>query len=150
MPKAQSRPNHHSSGVLDRGTAERNAAIIRRWKSGLTQTDIGRLMGISRSIVAGVLTRAREDGLIGQLELEDAAARRKANWAKGHEKQQLVQGGGEALANVRTRDCRYPIGHPGSAGFRFCRQPRHGDGPYCLRHRRVCYMKAGAVNGIRS
>ena len=145
MPKAQSPPNHHSSGVFDRSTAERNAAIIRHWKFGLTQTGIGRLMGISRSIVAGVLTRAREEGLIGRLELEDAAARRKANWAKGHEKQQLVQGGGEALANVQTRDCRYPLGHPGAAGFRFCRQPRHGDGPYCLHHAQVCYQGGAAA-----
>src|SRR4029450_10256821 len=114
MPKAQSPPNHHSSGVFDRSTAERNAAIIRHWRFGLTQTSIGRLMGISRSIVAGVLTRAREEGLIGRLELEDAAARRKANWAKGHEKQQLVQGGRQGLELGGPRSCRYPFGTAGS------------------------------------
>jgi GcrA cell cycle regulator len=145
MPKAQSPLNHHSSGVFDRMPAERNAAIIRHWKFGLTQTDIGRLMGISRSIVAGVLTRAREEGLIGRLELEDAAARRKVNWAKGHEKQQLVQGGRQALELVGPRDCRYPFGTPGKPGFKFCRRPRHGDGPYCLHHARLCYAKAGAA-----
>lgn len=102
-------------------------------------------MGISRSIVAGVLTRAREDGLIGRLELEDAAARCKANWAKGHEKQQLVQGGRQALELVGPRDCRFPIGTPGKPGFKFCRQPRHGDGPYFLHHARICYAKAGAA-----
>ena len=138
MPKAQSLANHHSSGVFVRSTAERNAAIIRHWKFGLTQTDIGRLMGISRSIVGGVLTRAREDGLIGRLELEDAAARRKANWAKGQEKQQRVQGGRQALELVGPRDCRYPFGTPGQPGFRFCRRPRHGDKPYCLHHARIC------------
>jgi GcrA cell cycle regulator len=144
VPKAQSPPNHHSSGVFDRSTAERNAAIIRHWKFGLTQTGIGRLMGISRSIVAGVLTRAREDGLIGRLELEDAA-RRKANWANAHEKRQLVQGGRQALQLVGPRDCRFPIGTPGKPGFRFCRRPRHGDGPYCLHHAGLCYAKAGAA-----
>src|ERR1044071_7273764 len=44
-----------------------------------------------------------QEGLIGRLELEDAAARRKANWAKGHEKQQLVQGGRQALELVGPR-----------------------------------------------
>jgi GcrA cell cycle regulator len=92
-----------------------------------------------------VLTRAREDGLIGRLELEDAAARRKANWANAHEKQQVVQGGRQALELVGPRDCRFPIGTPGRPGFKFCRQPRHGDGPYCLDHARICYGKAGAA-----
>ena len=161
MPKAQSPPNHHSSGVFARSTAERNAAIIRHWKFGLTQTGIGRLMGISRSIVAGVLTRAREDGLIGRLELEDAAARRKANWANGAEQRTRLRqgcgrqtdglarrspkGGGNALAGVGARECRYPYGDPDKPGFKFCRLPRHGDGPYCLYHAQVCYQGGAAA-----
>ncbi len=145
MPKSQSPPIHHSSGVFDRSTAERNAAIIRHWKFGLTQTGISRLMGISRSIVAGVLTRAREEGLIGRLELEEAAARCRANWAQGHEKQQIVQGGRQALELVGPRDCRFPIGTPGKPGFKFCRHPRHGAGPYCLHHAQVCYQGGAAA-----
>ena len=151
-----------TQGVFDRSTAERNAAIIRHWKFGLTQTRISRLMGITRSIVAGVLTRARQDGLIGRLELEDAAARRKANWANGAEQRTRLRqgygwqtdglarrspqgGGGTALVGVGARECRYPYGDPDKPGFRFCRHPRHGDGPYCLHHARICYAKAGAA-----
>jgi hypothetical protein len=151
-----------TQGVFDRSTAERNAAIIRHWKFGLTQTGIGRLMDISRSIVAGVLTRAREDGLIGRLELEDAAARRKAIWANGAEQRTRLRqgyggqtdglarrgpkgGGGHALAEVGAWQCRYPYGDPDKPGFRFCRHPRHGDGPYCLHHAQVCYQGGAAA-----
>ena len=69
---------------------------------------------------------------------------------------------GKALELVGPRDCRFPIGTPGKPGFKFCRQPRHDDGPYCLHHARLCYAKArgggmtvatrrgGAANDIRS
>jgi hypothetical protein len=133
-----------TQGVFDRSTAERNAAIIRHWKFGLTQTGIGRLMGISRSIVAGVLTRAREDGLIGRLELEDAA-RRKANWANAHEKRQLVQGGRQAFpGGLRTAAFQSA---PGSLGFKFTAS--QGSGPASV-SARICYAVAGAAERQRN
>ena len=37
------------------------------------------------------------------------------------------------------------FGTPGKPGFKFCRRPWHGDGPYCLHHARLCYAKAGVA-----
>jgi GcrA cell cycle regulator len=41
-----------------------------------------------------------------------------------------------------TRSCCWPIGEPGTAGFRFCSAEATQGKPYCLEHASVAYVKA--------
>mgnify|MGYP001588206255 CR=1 FL=1 len=117
-------------------------------RAGRMASEIARLTGLTRAAVCGRLYRERQR--TGDSEVIDQTERgkrmvkerhpAKGRKAAGQEKQQLVQGGGDALALVGPRDCRYPIGTPGSPGFAFCRQPRHENRPYCLHHLRLCII----------
>jgi hypothetical protein len=44
-----------------------------------------------------------------------------------------------AVLALRETNCRWPIGDPGSANFRFCSDPVVAP-PYCERHRAAAYM----------
>ncbi|HEX3576583.1 MAG TPA: GcrA family cell cycle regulator [Rhodopila sp.] len=39
------------------------------------------------------------------------------------------------------RACCWPIGHPGTAGFRFCGDQVERRDPYCAAHRKIAYTK---------
>ena len=41
---------------------------------------------------------------------------------------------------LKNKDCRWPIGDPRSAKFRFCCAPREGTGPYCAEHTALAYV----------
>lgn len=41
------------------------------------------------------------------------------------------------------RKCQFPIGQPGTKGFRFCGEKVTTPGPYCDEHRKVCYVRPG-------
>ena len=44
-----------------------------------------------------------------------------------------------AVMALTTEQCRWPVGHPGKAGFRFCRRDRHDKLPYCEKHYNRAY-----------
>jgi GcrA cell cycle regulator len=41
-----------------------------------------------------------------------------------------------------TRSCCWPIGEPGTSGFRFCTSEAASGKPYCQEHAAVAYVKA--------
>ncbi len=45
-----------------------------------------------------------------------------------------------ALAGIEPEQCKYPIGDPSSAEFRFCGAPMSGRRPYCAEHAERCYL----------
>lgn len=55
------------TGVYERKPKreERDMKIIEQWRIGWSQTEIARQLGTTRCTVAGVLSRAREAGLVG-------------------------------------------------------------------------------------
>ena len=127
--------------------------LLERNRAGVPARQLARQLGVNKNVICGRLYRQRQKTadteVIDQFERNKRNAlaqagtprvkdRKTGRKAIGQEKQQLVQGGGDALALVGPRDCRYPIGTPGSAGFKFCRQPRHLTRPYCLHHLRLC------------
>jgi GcrA cell cycle regulator len=40
----------------------------------------------------------------------------------------------------RSAKCKWPIGHPGEADFRFCEEPSVPGCPYCAEHRLIAYQ----------
>lgn len=46
-----------------------------------------------------------------------------------------------AVLSLKSRDCKWPIGDPQQAGFRFCCRPQFGELPYCEAH---AYGEGGA------
>ena len=38
------------------------------------------------------------------------------------------------ILDLRSADCRWPLGEVGDEDFRFCAAPRHGRGSYCAHH----------------
>lgn len=45
-----------------------------------------------------------------------------------------------AVMGLTWGACRFPLGHPGRPGFRFCGAARHGKWPYCQEHGAVTYQ----------
>ncbi len=90
------------------------------WAEGLSARKIGERLGnISRNAVIG---KAHRLGLSnrGKPRTSDAAER--------------ISG-----LNLTERMCRWPIGHPGEPGFRFCAEPRQQGRPYCREHCALAY-----------
>jgi len=47
-----------------------------------------------------------------------------------------------SFTRVSNRSCCWPLGEPGTAGFRFCDEGALGGKPYCATHAAVAYVKA--------
>ena len=41
----------------------------------------------------------------------------------------------------RRTECQWPIGEPGTRGFRFCGEPAQAGKPYCLSHCRIAFVR---------
>ena len=44
----------------------------------------------------------------------------------------------------KSEPCCWPIGNPGTSGFRYCDEPSIGGKPYCLTHYSIAYVSAPA------
>ncbi|MBX9751455.1 MAG: GcrA family cell cycle regulator [Roseococcus sp.] len=42
---------------------------------------------------------------------------------------------------VSTKSCCWPLGEPGTQGFRFCGDPAMGGKPYCAEHASLAYVR---------
>ena len=47
-----------------------------------------------------------------------------------------------SFPRVSNRSCCWPLGEPGTAGFRFCDEGAMSGKPYCATHASVAYVKA--------
>ncbi len=47
-----------------------------------------------------------------------------------------------SFPRVSNRSCCWPLGEPGTAGFRFCDEGAMSGKPYCSQHASVAYVKA--------
>jgi len=48
------------------------------------------------------------------------------------------------IMQLSWNTCRYPIGTPGDANFRFCCKRSHGTSSYCEHHWRLCTWRRAA------
>jgi hypothetical protein len=104
-------------------TSKRNQTIIDLAERGIVQVEISRRLWLSYGVVAGVLHRAREMGLLADLnEITDTTTRNPFP-AYGH--------------------CVWPSQHPVSdPAFHFCGEPVCNLGEsWCAEHRKKVYCK---------
>lgn len=50
---------------------------------------------------------------------------------------EMLGGAGRAVLNLRAESCRWPIGDPHDANFRFCGEQRDVGVPYCAHHQSI-------------
>jgi len=152
-------------------TEEQIETLRRLWAEGLSTAEIGRRMGISKNAVVGKAHRLRLPGRPSPIrragEGKPAAprtARRSARPAMPRPGPMVSvpsarPAGGAIPAEphrplaavvplprpepLRTGNatCCWPIGDPGTPGFRFCGAPALIGKPYCAEHAAVAYVR---------
>ena len=102
---------------------------------------------MTRGVVSGIRLRRGGAAVFGtaRRRIKDQPhdgrpARKNGKQLKGRETQRAIHGGGGALARVRRGECLWPCGHPGGAGFHFCRAAALSYRPYCGRHCAKAYQ----------
>jgi len=148
-------------------TDELIARLRALWAEGHSTAEIGRRMGISKNAVVGKAHRLQ---LTARPSPIQRGARRPATPARrvtlpprqpeptpglSREPQgrsaplQPPPAAAPALRTVqpavrsgaRAMPCCWPIGEPGSPGFRFCDEPAVAGKPYCDAHVQLAYVK---------
>jgi GcrA cell cycle regulator len=102
-------------------TPERVAELTRLWATGLSASEIGRKLGITKNAVVGKVRRL------------DLAMRRQPPAAKIDHK--II-----TLDSLKANMCSWPNGEPGKPGFRFCGKPVVFGKPYCAYHCEIAYV----------
>ena len=149
-------------------TDERVAVLKKLWTDGLSASQIAKQIGgVTRNAVIGKVHRL---GLSGRA----APARPRTPALKVNRPRPVVAAPRpvhqHAPMPVRLREpdmpvidipadgpsnvlelgahmCKWPIGDPSKAGFRFCGRKCGEDGPYCADHARVAYQPAAKRRG---
>jgi GcrA cell cycle regulator len=124
-PKGEYTPRDHYIEVTSQIISwnEDNTARLRElWDEGHPAAEIGRRLGITKNAVIGKAWRL------------DLPPRRVADSPN------LVPSLAEILPRATDR-CHWPLGKPGTASFRFCRQPVLAGKPYCAAHCRIAYVR---------
>jgi GcrA cell cycle regulator len=98
------------------------AELRRLWDEGHPAAEICRRLGITKNAVIGKAWRL------------DLPPRRVADSPNP------VPSLAEILPRATDR-CHWPLGKPGTASFRFCRQPVLAGKPYCAAHCRIAYVR---------
>lgn len=105
-------------------TSERIAALIALWNEGLTTSEIGVRLGITKNAVIGKVHRL------------------------GLPQRRPTQKDEPELADVIRLDrlsgdmCSWPVGNPGDRNFHFCGEPSATGKPYCAKHCAVAYVRS--------
>ena len=102
-------------------TEERTETLKRLWAAGRSARQIADELGdgVTRNAVIG---KANRLGL--------STPTKKA----APEEEKPVRTPGK-----KGRTCQWPIGHPGTKGFRFCGKPAEPNRPYCAEHCAIAY-----------
>ena len=111
-------------------TSDRVARLTRLWGSGMSARliaeDLG--CGISRDAVIGKAHRLRLAGRLSPINWEPLAdSSRPATIA---------------IESLTAQSCRYPIGDPLKAGFRFCCRRQAAGSSFCAEHHRIVWKRA--------
>lgn len=105
-------------------TAEKIATLMALWDEGLTTSDIGDRLGITKNAVVGKVHRL---GL---------PKRGSPIRSKPEPKKDTV-----SMAKLRPGMCVWPEGEPGSEEFHFCGAEAVEGKPYCAAHCARAYIK---------
>lgn len=100
-------------------TPEHIEMLTRLWNDGLSTAQIGKMLGVSKNAVVGKAHRL-------QLAVRNSPIQRKE---------------GAQIIELTANCCRWPEGHPGQPGFRFCGKQALPGKPYCPEHAARAYTQ---------
>ncbi len=109
-------------------TPERIAALIALWNEGLTTSQMGLRLGITKNAVVGKVHRL---GL----------PKRQSPIRKVAAREEKPMGEVIKLDKLTADMCCWPDGEPGTDEFRFCGKQAVADKPYCADHCRRAYVR---------
>ena len=109
-------PNHE-------WTSERVEELTKLWATGLSASEIGRRLGITKNAVVGKVRRL------------NLAMRRAPVLPK--RRPNVV-----TLDRLKSNQCSWPEGEPGQPEFRFCGKSALANKPYCEEHCLIAYVPA--------
>ena len=151
-------------------TEERIALLTKLWSDGLTASQIASQLGdnTTRNAVIGKAHRlglsgrpspvraplaptakpvrpARPKPVVSHTRPPSPANPgqnliRRAEPAVRPQSMEVVPGPGVTLLKVTDKMCKWPIGHPGDDGFRFCGNQARDGSPYCEGHAQMAYQ----------
>jgi GcrA cell cycle regulator len=134
------------------------------WAEGHSTAEIGRRMGISKNAVVGKAHRLQLSARPSPIRRE-ASAPRPAPAGRGATLPPLRVAAGPAplrreparmiapaappratavvrpFSRANARSCCWPIGEPGTVGFRFCTAEAMNPKPYCAEHAALAYVR---------
>ena len=108
------------------------------WGEGLSTSEIGRKLGVTKNAVVG---KAHRLGLPPR-----PSPIKRAVGAKRPARSKVMA----VKSASRGPTCMWPIGHPNEPGFRFCGKSALTGKPYCQEHYDIAYIPAGRRDRDRS
>tara|TARA_Y100001970_G_scaffold294331_1_gene450792 strand:+ start:100590 stop:101003 length:414 start_codon:yes stop_codon:yes gene_type:complete len=124
-------------------TPERVDQLRKLWDEGLTTSEIGKNIGVSKNAVVGKAHRLELPSRPSPIR---RGVSRRAN--KQISRPKPVQPQSKPLVRSLPlsrsgRCCQWPIGHPGDEDFHFCGAPAVEGKPYCAEHYAMAYIIQG-------
>lgn len=138
-------------------TDERVALLKKLWGEGKTAAEIAKeLGGVTRNAVIGKAHRLKLSSRVSPIQqntkkvapkkTEEAASSPKKQPVKREKKYEpaidFSNHEGVTMDELKERMCRWPMGDPRDADFRFCGCQRLSGIPYCAEHAKVAYQPA--------
>lgn len=135
---------------------EQISELTRLWGEGLTTSEIGKRLGISKNAVVGKAHRlhlAARPSPIKRTGPRPAVFRTTVKLPGQPRAPRAPRQAGDAptprsapqparwTGEVSNNICKWPIGHPGDADFTFCKEKALVGKPYCAEHCAVAFVK---------
>ena len=141
-------------------TEERIQTLTALWEEGLSASEIGKALGVSKNAVVGKAHRLKLAARPSPIKRDGESKRRRRNAALARarmaesvqtptvvtevEVDESIMPIAPVLERKQAQEtrhqCLWPIGDPSDPGFHFCGEPSVAGKPYCAKHCAVAYI----------